>query len=359
MKRKFLTLLFMLVISACTFGGCTFSIFPKPVPTNTFTTPITVAPNSTATEIVEASIDAVVTIFITNRRTGEEVSFGSGVAVASGGYIATNYHVISTAASTANYKIEVYHNKSETAHNASLLWYNVNLDCAIIKCECINLPYVQMADRFIETESKLKPLEQVIAIGTPVDFSLQNTSTLGYVSSTQGRISYSDGVVYENLIQHTAPINHGNSGGPLFDMTGKLIGLNTLGNDEANSLFFAVPIYPVMLVIDKVVAGDQTSNKWQTPVVGISAVDRYQSEYSSYYFEGKGMKVTDITENSASVGKFKVDDIIEAVKIGDTTYTIDIRNDMLIPLLKANKGDTVTFTIIRGIVRQTIDITLG
>ena len=71
------------------------------------------------------------------------------------------------------------------------------------------------------------------------------------------------------------------------------------------------------------------------------------------------MKVTDITENSASVGKFKVDDIIEAVKIGDTTYTIDIRNDMLIPLLKANKGDTVTFTIIRGIVRQTIDITLG
>lgn len=348
----------MIVICACSFSGCTLSFFTTPTKTNQYLTPITVQPNSSATEIVEASIDAVVTIFV-ETRSGQEYSFGSGVAVASGGYIATNYHVISTVANSSNYVLKVYHNNSETAHDATLLWYNINLDCAIIKCDCGNLPYVQMADRFIESDNKLNVLEQVIAIGTPVDFSLQNTATLGYVSSTGGRLSYSDGVVYENLIQHTAPINHGNSGGPLFDMSGKLIGLNTLGNDDANSLFFAVPIYPIMIVVDRVVEADKSSSTWSTPVIGISAYDRYQAEYAQVSFSDTGMQVSAITEGGASEGKFEVGDIIEAITVGDVTYEIDVRNDMLIPLLKANKGDTVSFTIKRGLVRQSIDITLG
>lgn len=359
MKKKIFLLIAFLVLGATTLSGCTLSFFPKNNPTNTYTKPIQISANSTPTEIVESYIDAVVTIFVTNRRTNEENSFGSGVAVASGGYIATNYHVISLVTQTENYKLQVYHNNSDVSHNAEVLWHNRALDCAIIKCECINLPYVNMEDRFINTQNPIKALEQVIAIGTPIDFSLQNTATLGYISSAEGRVSYTESNIYENLIQHTAPINHGNSGGPLFDLNGKLIGLNTSGNDDANSLFFAVPIYPIIAVIDRVVSADSQSKLFNTAYFGLSSLDRYESVYSTVYFEGSGVYIVSVSENGPSHNKLKVGDVIKSIKLGDVTYNVDIRNDLLYPLLKANAGDVASLHIVRGLLSYNIDITLG
>lgn len=358
MRKKIFVVLLGILVCACTFSGCNFSFFSNQKTLTTYTSPIEIQQNATVDQIYDACVEAMVTIFVVNNSTGEEVSFGSGVAVASGGYIATNYHVIQTAIDSPSYSLNVYHNKSLTSHTAKILWHHANFDSAIIKCSCGDLPYLQMQDRVVYPTNSLG-IEQVVALGTPIDFSLQNTITVGYVSSKVGRVSYSDGIVYEQLIQHTAPINHGNSGGALLDMQGKLIGLNTLGNDDANSLFFAVPIYPIMTVIDRVVNADKNGTVFKTPVIGFSAVDKYQAAYSNTIFEDDGLLVTKIAIGGGSAGKLLVDDIVKGIKVGQTNYTVNTRNDMLNALIKANSGDTVQVTYVRGIVQYNVVITLG
>lgn len=363
MKKKFAFLSFLMCLSLI-FTGCSWL---KNNQSLEFTSPLQIVKTQTditetitPTDIVNSNIEAVVTIFVTSS-SGEQISFGSGVAVHSGGYIATNYHVISLAISSPFYSLEVYHNNSKVSHNAEILWSNINLDVAIIKCSCGDMPFVEMVDRFVyaSQNNKLQPLEEVVAIGTPVDLSLQNTATFGYVSSSSGRISYADtGVVYETLIQHTAPINHGNSGGPLFDMTGKLIGLNTLGNDDANSLFFAVPIYPVIKVIDKVVLAYENNTNYAMPVLGVSAIDRYMAQNSGESFSSSGLLINDITNGTNAVGKLIKNDVIKGITINNIFYNIDVRNDLLFALLNANSKDVVSVKLTRGIIDKTIDISL-
>lgn len=319
-----------------------------------------VAETLTPTDIANSNMNAVVTIFVVSS-SGEQISFGSGVAVHSGGYIATNYHVISLATSSNFYTLEVYHNNSTSPHGAKVLWSNINLDIAIIKCDCGDMPYVEMVDRFVYASQTniLQPLETVIAIGTPIDFTLQNTSTLGYISSSSGRISYADnGIVYETLIQHTAPINHGNSGGPLFDMAGKLIGLNTLGNDDANSLFFAVPIYPVIQIIDKIVSADQNNTTYSIPVLGVSAIDRYMAENNGD-FSSSGLYVNSVTSGTNAVGYLREGDVINGITIDNVFYKIDVRNDLLYALLNSNSGDVVEVSFTRGILNRTVEFSLS
>ena len=368
MKKNKILAVFIL-LCAFVLSGCVFP-FGRNDQLN-YTTPIVVqgSENSqttiTPTDIVNSCIDAVVTIFVVSS-TGEKVSMGSGVAIHAGGYVLTNNHVVSLAESNSSYALKVYHNNSELSHSAEILWTNVNLDCAIIKCSCGDMPFVEMTDRFIACEQtkKLNALEQVVTIGTPIDFSLQNSCSLGYISSSSSRVSFSDGVVYEDLIQHTAPINHGNSGGPLFDMTGKLIGLNTLGHDDAHSLFFAVPVYPAMLVIDRVVSAYENNTKFTTATVGISGIDRFMSEYyvsaglEYSNFQKEGLLVTDVTANTNAVDKMQKDDVVKAITINNVKYTINDRNDLLFAILKANKGDSVTLHFQRGLlsITQTFEL---
>lgn len=365
-KKSFLVSCFI-VAFALILGSCSFINDKKEIvytkPSSVIKTQTDLIDTITPTDIVNSNIDSVVTIFVETNGSNEQVSFGSGVAVHAGGYILTNYHVVSTAVDSEFYSLKVYHNNSKEPHNAEILWYNVNFDLAIIKCECGDMPFVEMVDRFIKpTEtSKLQPLEQVVAIGTPIDFSLQNTATTGYVSSALGRISYSDTkVVYENLIQHTAPINHGNSGGPLFDMKGKLIGLNTLGNEEANSIYFAVPVYPAIMVIEKVVSAYEQNRFYNLPVLGVSGVDRYMAEkLSENNFDNGGLLVTGITDGCGAIGKLKVNDIIVGITINEEKFNIDLRNDLLFALLKASSGDSVTVHFIRNSIEKTDSIVLS
>jgi S1-C subfamily serine protease len=360
MKKKFI-MFFSIILSVVLLSGCTFvnSIVPKaeiPVLTSS-------EQQERIAQISSEYVDTVVTVMVV--RASDEVteSFGSGVVVHEDGFIATNYHVIDKVLQDFNslYSLKVVFNSSDFLHNATIEWANVMLDVAIIKVE-VNVPvYAPMKDRFIfaPEEERLYTLETVIAIGTPISYSYKNTVTLGTISSKEGRISSSDGNVYEQLIQHTAFINHGNSGGGLFDLHGNLIGLNTLGYDDAHGLFFAVSIYPIIDVLDKVVAAHNAGHKFALGVLGVEAVDRYQAKDFGSNFDGKGLSVVSVLEGNAASGLLQVGDEIVKAKVGDFTIDIDIRNEFVYALLKTTKGTNLQLTIKRDNQTQTVDLVLG
>lgn len=363
---KIIAMFMFLAFSTVLLSSCSLLDFLfTPSEGSTYTTPIET--NATLTErerliqIAETHVEAVVTVFVVETATDTDIAFGSGVAVAENGYIVTNYHVVDSAILyPGQYVLEVYLNEETTPYSAEVLWSHTTLDMAIIKCEYENIPFVSMMDRTIlaNEEDELKALEAVIAIGTPIDFSLQNTITTGEVSSATERLSTSGSVLYENLIQHTAPINHGNSGGALFDSYGRLIGLNTLGHDDANSLFFAVPIYPITVILDRVIEAYDNNQTFSYGLMGVTAFDRYEAMYmESQTFDDSGMYVESVS--GASVGKLQVGDVITGITINSVDYQVDIRNDLIFALMQTSAGDTITIKYNRGLlIDRTVNITV-
>lgn len=361
MKKKLLFLSFAFLFCLITLTGCSISFDVGGGKTITNTEPLTVESGSTATEIAEKYLDATVTVMVVDN-SGNEISFGSGVAVYAGGYIATNYHVINTVVNSNYFSLEVYLNNQTTSYSAEVLWYNQNLDLAVIRCEYYNIPFVSMSDRWIDTSNRLNILEQVITIGTPIDFGLQNSASIGYISSAEFRYATSDSNLYEDLIQHTAPISNGNSGGPLFDMNGNLIGLNTLGassnnsGQEANSIYFAVPIYPIMEIIEDIANGT-----FNMPKIGISGYDKYEASYSGVQtFNENGFKVISVENTGSSYNKLSEGDVITKVTCEDgKVFNIEERNDLIYALLHSRSGDKVTVEYKRGNSTSSVEITLS
>lgn len=253
-------------------------------------------------------------------------SYGSGFIIHKGGFILTNHHVISDALTSSvngvKYSCYVSQDGGTTLYPAQVLWENSVLDMAIIVCEetyIKELPSATLKDRTIycPDEEKISLLEQVIAIGN--QGSYYASATIGEISSVILREAISDGNVYEHLIQHTAPINHGNSGGALIDLQGNVIGLNTLGDDEANSLFFAVSIYPAIAILDKVVENyNLNKSATEEPTLGFIGTDSKRDSLSSEKigFTKAGLYVVDVN----------LDCLIEGLKQGDIIIGMDITN---------------------------------
>ncbi len=362
--KKFFYLTFAFLFCFLTLTGCSISFDVGGGKTITNTEPLTVETGATPTEIAEEYLDATVTVMVVDLQ-GNEISLGSGVAVYAGGYIATNYHVINTAINSNYYGLEVYLNGETTGYEAEILWYNQSLDMAIIRSEYYNIPFVEMADRWIDTTNRLNILEQVITLGTPLDFSLQNSASLGYISSSEYRYATSETNLYEDLIQHSASISNGNSGGPLFDMNGYLIGLNTLGATgntssnqtvTANDIYFAVPIYPIMEIIEDVANGT-----FKMPTLGVSGYDKFEASMSGSSVDLEdGFKVSNVQISGACNGKLQTGDIIKNVICEDgKSFQINERNDLIYALLHSRSGDEITVEYKRGNSLDTAIITLA
>jgi len=341
-----------------------------------YTEPITVDTEADFSNMVEDYAQASVTVIILSEEN-EQVSMGSGIAVYAGGYIATNWHVISAVESlTETYfiKIQILQDGEFVLYDGKLLWSNINFDLAVVRCEFHNIPYVTMADRWIDTTNPLRIAEYVWTIGSPVDNSLAGTFTDGKISSNMERNSVSSGRIYESLIQHTANISNGSSGSGLFDKAGNLVALNTLGitsttTTAANSLYFSTPIYPIYKVISKIVQYEQDDNddtNYSLPLLEVKAYDSAVSQY--YYrsdFTGEGVYVYEIKIGGTSYLKLLVEDVITAVSIPSANvnstsgyYPIEKRNDLLYALCNFNPGDTIYVYYTRGTVSNYAEITL-
>ncbi len=183
------------------------------------------------TSVVETVNPAVVNISVQTRPTrsrSPQQGSGSGVILAPDGYILTNSHVVHGAE-----RIEVML-LDGTSARAELIGDDPATDLALIRASLAGLIHAELGD-----SASLLPGQVVIAMGNPLGF--QSTVSAGIISALGRAMRSQSGRLIENIIQHTAQLNPGNSGGPLLNTRGQVVGINTAIIQMAQGIGFAIP----------------------------------------------------------------------------------------------------------------------
>jgi serine protease Do len=205
-------------------------------------------------------------------KTKNSSSLGTGIIYNSEGLIVTNYHVIKNAS-----EIEVYFSKKKKAVNAKVIGVDIKTDLAVLK---INPPKKLRKLEFGNSD-RLRIGDVVLAIGNPFGFS--HTVTSGIISA-KGRVIGSG--PYDNFLQTDASIHPGNSGGPLLDTRGRVIGINTAVSQEGQGIGFAIPSNLAKSIIADLVKHGKVIRPW-LGIVGenIISAEAHKREYqqSSIY----------------------------------------------------------------------------
>lgn len=261
-------------------------------------------------------------------QTTQTASSGSGFVISEDGYIVTNYHVIKGAQ-----KLTVITN-NEQKYPATVVGYNDQNDFALIKVEVSGWTPVKLG-----SSDDLIVGDQVVAIGNPLG-QLTNTLTVGYISAKDRNVSL-DGTVI-NMLQTDVAINHGNSGGALFNMKGEVIGITTAGpaDETVEGINFAIPIDDVADMITELLEDGYIS----FPYMGV------QINTST---NGIGIYVYTVEAGSpAEKAGMKNGDVLLAVGNYETPEDSSLGK----VLRNFEPGDTVTLQVLRN--RQIIELTI-
>ena len=270
---------------------------------------------------------------------------GSGVLIRSDGYIVTNNHVIEGAD-----KLQVLLHDGRTL-TATVIGRDANSDLAVIRIDEKDLPTVTLAP-----PSDVQVGQWVMAFGSPLDAALDNTVTAGIVSAigrTSARLSLIN--LYSDFIQTDAAINRGNSGGPLVNMSGQLIGINSaiLSHTGTNAgIGFAIPVS----IVDNVAMQLIEKGRVDRGFLGIN-FDRVSRSLANALDAPPGSaQVRQVIDNSAAD---KAD-----VRTGDIIAGIDgveLEDYLLLRTIIGNKApsDRVLLDIIRDDNRMQIEVVLG
>ena len=306
----------------------------------------------TPEEIYAANLGAVVGVngSVTTNVFGYTVKnavSGSGFVISSNAttsYIVTNYHVINNVQD-----IKVFFSNGDS-YDATLVGGEEDNDIAVLRIEVGNLQTVTLGD-----SDALNVGENVYAIGNPLG-ELTFTFTGGYVSAKDRSVTMSDGTVM-NMLQTDTAINSGNSGGPLFNEYGQVIGivsakLSSSSSSEASveGLGFAIPINDVRDMITSIIENGYVTGK---PSMGILLDDVPQA--AQQYGVPAGAEVLAILDGSgADNGGLQVGDIITAVNGTEVSGSSDLQS----AVSEFSAGDTVTLSIYRNGETTTVDVTL-
>ncbi|HKP52789.1 MAG TPA: trypsin-like peptidase domain-containing protein [Chloroflexia bacterium] len=298
-------------------------------------------------QVVERISPAVVTVVnkLGSQGFGGEAS-GSGVIIDSDGRIITNNHVIEGASEGS---LQVIFETGDTA-TAELLGSDPVSDIAVLKVDHDVPAFARMGD-----SSKLRVGETVIAIGSALgDF--KNTVTVGVISGLN-RLVRGPGINMENMIQTDAAINHGNSGGPLLNLSGEVIGINTAvvrgsgaldSGDVAEGLGFAIPVNTVNTVSQQLI----DTGKVARPYLGVSTrpVNRTIASYYQLKDEdGKlletGLLIEEVISGTPAekIGLREGDVLMKINEIA-----LDEDHPLANVLTAYQPGDTVKVTAIRN-----------
>jgi S1-C subfamily serine protease len=182
------------------------------------------------TGVVDTLGPAVVSVDVRRGRRGGPDGAGSGVVVTPDGFALTNSHVVA-----GSRELRVRASTGESA-SASVVGDDPGTDLAVIKVDMASLGPVGVGS--VDGGAKVRPGQLVVAIGNPLGFA--STVSAGVVSALGRSLRGRDGRLIDGVVQHTAPLNPGNSGGPLADARGRVVGINTAIIARSQGIGFAV-----------------------------------------------------------------------------------------------------------------------
>lgn len=287
---------------------------------------------------------------------------GTGIIISDQGLILTNRHVVPEGTSSVNVTLS----DGTTFENVEVVGRtseNDTLDIAFLKIKDLNgkkLTVAKLAD-----SSKMKVGDKVVAIGNALG-QFQNTVTSGIISGygrsvTAGNESGTSTENLENLFQTDAAINQGNSGGPLVNLAGEVIGVNVAIADGAQSVGFAIPIDDVKGLIASV----EKNGKLERPYLGVVYIPITADVASAYglgqdsgaYVAPRGVTGQNpiVADSPAEKAGLQAGDIITKVNDGTINQTTSLTS----LLGKYSVGDTVKLTIVRDGKTITLDVTLA
>ncbi len=309
-------------------------------------TSATDSPTTDISKVAESAAPSVVAITTEVVQKGNfmreavQQGAGSGVIISEDGYIITNHHVVEGA---SNIKVTLNDNKE---YDATLIGSDYTNDVAVIKIDKNDLTVALIGD-----SDKLKVGEDVIAIGNPLG-TLGGTVTEGILSATSREITIED--VDMTLLQTSAAVNPGNSGGGLFNTSGQLIGIVNakISQEGIEGIGFAIPSNKAIEIAEQIIDnGGFASGNYTLGITMINVEDEATAQ--KYNVNKTGIYVYEVSENSnAQKAGIEAGDLLVSIngtKITDTEKARSLIKD-------SKKGDTLKIVIERDGKSKTITI---
>lgn len=292
-------------------------------------------------EIYSRNISSVVSITST---TATGTSSGTGVVLTKDGYLITNAHVVED---STGISVQLTDNRILTA---KILGKDEISDLALLRVDADDLTPAQFGD-----SSSLRVGDTVVAIGDPLGVKFRGTYTDGIVSAINRDVDINGHTM--TLIQTNAALNSGNSGGPLINCFGQVVGINTMkigtlaSSSGVEGIGFAIPSTTVKEIVDQLITQGYVSGRPTLGITGISLSVFYQH----YYRLPSGLCITHVDKGSDSYEKgLAQGDIL--ISLNDTSITS--MNEMKLLLNGMEVGDTLTAVIYRNGQQYSVELTL-
>ncbi len=280
---------------------------------------------------------------------------GTGFFITSSGYIATNYHVVANAKEIT---VTLY---SGEKVNAALVGYRSEDDLAVLKIEGRGYPAVAIGN-----SDALAVGHIAIAIGNPGGADGGWTTTQGIISALDRTIPVEEAAYFSEMkmLQTDAPVNPGNSGGPLCNSAGEVIGIVTRKISDYEGIGYAIPINEAMrtlqAIMDDKLDGFVSSVSKSRPKVGITGSEivkgaKFTLGNQTYTAPAPGFFVTAVSPGTGAYGIVEAGDILCSVNCVTVTDLESFKNE----LYKCYVGQKVSFELYRKGQKMTVEITLG
>jgi putative serine protease PepD len=279
---------------------------------------------------------------------GQQQAQGSGFVYSSDGIVVTNQHVVD---GSSSFSVRFW---DGSTHRAELVGTDPSTDLGVLR---VDAPESLLVPLTLGNSSSLEVGDEVAAIGSP--FGLEGTLTTGVVSALHRQMTAPNDFTINDSIQTDAAINHGNSGGPLLDTRGRVIGVNAQiesdsgGND---GIGFAIPSNTVRSIVDQLVEDGNVEHAYLG--VQISAVDNgvaVTEVRSATPAEDAGLRASTGTETVDGVEVPTGGDVILAVDGDPVTTSAELQS----AVDAKQPGDTMTLTVVRDGKRRTVEVTLA
>ena len=281
-------------------------------------------------EIYKKCIGSVVSI-TASAQSGK--SSGTGIVLSADGYLITNHHVIENA------QVIAVQTSDDRQFQASIIGSDEASDLAVLKVDATDLQPAEFGD-----SGKLAVGDRIVAIGDPLGAQLRGTMTSGIVSAINRDLEVNDRTM--TLIQTDAALNNGNSGGPLINCYGQVIGINTMKlrsyySTTAEGLGFAIPMAVAKPILEELMENGYVAGR---PAIGIS-YDTLPLAFRIYYNLPEGVYISAVYDGSDAQAKgVTAGDIITAVN-GTRVTSIDELNRVK---NQFTAGDSITLTLYNG-----------